>query len=270
MRWSALLAASIATTMLAATASAFTTTEAQCRLKTATAYRAYGRDYAIRAGLCHRDRMEAKLPPAIDCDDPSTWVANGFVKSFEGLTKAEQRLRDTINSCSPDIVSPASLGYTACPAPCDGVAVATFDDLGQCVFCLTDDCLHGALETAFGVPALPITKLPQKCQERIGRDLVIYYNKRAVTEQICEFRKELNKAGYVGIDCTDFSNPLHPLAARIARATAKVDRLIAKRCAGVDLATELDSCGTDVVSEQTCLKSAVEQCTQTLFDAAYP
>jgi hypothetical protein len=157
-----------------------------------------------------------------------------------------------------------------CPAPCGAITVATFDDLGECLLCLTGDCLRSAVGTVFGMPPLPITKLPQKCQERVGRDLVIYYNKRAVTEQICEFRKEINKHNYVGIDCTDFSNPLHPLAPRIQRATAKLDKLIAKRCMGVDLVTDLDTCGTDVASEQACLKSAVEQCTESLFDAAYP
>jgi hypothetical protein len=256
--------------LTAGAASAFTATEAQCRLKAGTAYRAYGRSYAVRAGKCHRDRMSGKLPPAIDCDDPSTWVANGFVKGYDGLVAAEQRLRDGVNSCSPDIAVPASLGYTSCPAPCAAINIASFDDLGECLFCLTDDCLRGAVDTVFGVPPLPITKLPQKCQERVGRDLVIYFNKRSVTEQICELRKELGKHNYVGLDCTDFGNPLHPLAPRIQRATDKLDKLVAKRCAGVDLVADLDTCGTDIAAEQACLKNAVEQCTQSLFEAAYP
>ncbi len=259
-----------ATLLITLTANAFTTPEAQCRLKAGTAYRAYGRDYAVRATKCHRDRMLGKLSPAADCDDPSTWAANGLTKDVAGLAAAEQRLRDVVNSCSPDILTPASLGYTTCPAPCDGVAVTTFDDLGECLYCLTDDCLRGAIESTYGVPPLLLEKEPRKCQERVGRDLVKYFNKRAVTEQICEFRKELGEDDYVGVDCTDFGDPLHPLAPRIERALAKLEKQVAKRCAGVDIGAQLDSCGTDVASEQLCLEAAVEQCTSRLFGAAYP
>jgi hypothetical protein len=251
-------------------ASAFTTPEAQCRLKAGTAYRAYGRAYTTRATKCHRNRMLGKVPPAVDCDDPSTWAANGLSKDVDGLAGAEQRLYDAVNSCSPDIASPASLGYTVCPAPCGAITITTFDDLGDCLYCLTDDCLRGAVETTFGVPPLPLAKEPRKCQERIGRDLVIYFNKRAVTEQICELRKELGKHNYIGIDCTDFSNPLNPLKPRIDRAVAKLEKLVAKRCAGIDIGVQLDSCGTDIPSQQACLKASVEQCTSSLFGAAYP
>jgi hypothetical protein len=262
------------TSLLVATtpspAAALTTIEAQCRLKAGTAYRAYGRAYATRATKCHRNRMLGKIPAALDCDDPSTWAANGLTKDVEGLAAAEERLYAAVASCSPDIVAPGSLGYSACPAPCGAIAIATFGDLGDCLLCLTDSCLQGAVETAYGVPPLPIAKLPRKCQERVGRDLVIYFNKRSVTEQICEFRKELGKPAYIGIDCTDFTTPLNPLTPRIERATDKLEKLIAKRCAGVDIVTDLDSCGTDVASEQSCLRTEVEQCASTLFGAAYP
>lgn len=244
--------------------------EAQCRLKAGTAYRAYGRALALRATICHRNRMAGKLPLAIVCDDPATWSANGFGKSFAGLLREQERLRATVNSCSPDILTPASLGYVACPAPCGAVTITTFDDLAACLQCLTDDCVQGAVQTTYGAPPVPIAKPPRKCQERVGRDLVIYYNKLSKTEHICQFRKDLNKHNYVGIDCTDFSNPLNPLSPNMARARAKLELAIAKRCAGVDFTTELDSCGVDVPSEQACLQAAVEQCTGALFDAAYP
>lgn len=253
-----------------APAAAFDTAEAQCRLKAGTAYRIYGRDYTTRAARCHLKRMLGKFPPAVDCDDPSTWVANGLLRDSTGLATAAQRLRDAVNSCKPTITTPASLGYTTCPAPCGAVAINTFDDLGECLLCLTDDCLGSAVESVFGVPPLPIERTQRKCQERIGRELVLYYNKRSLHEQVCELRKELENPGYIGIDCTDFTNPLHPLARRLERIHEKLEKLVAKRCADVDIGAQLDSCGTDVASEQTCLKAAVEQCTELLFDAAYP
>lgn len=244
--------------------------KAQCRLKAGTAYRAYGRALALRATICHRLRMSGKLPPAVICEDPSTWSANGFGKAFEGLQREQQRLRATVNSCSPDILTPASLGYGSCPAPCGAISIASFNDLADCLQCLTDDCIGGAVLATYGVPPLPIARAPRKCQERVGRDLVIYFNKLSKTEHVCQLRKDLNKHNYVGLDCTDFSNPLNPLAPNVARAQAKLQSAIARRCAGVDLATQLDSCGTDVPSEQACLQMQVEQCTDLLFGAAYP
>lgn len=251
-------------------AAAFTRAEVQCRLKAATAYRIYGRDYATRAVRCHLKRMLGKYPPAVDCDDPATWLANGLEREVTGLAHARQRLRFAVNSCNPGIVAPASLGYTTCPAPCAAGSIDTFDDLADCLLCLTDGCLTGAVESIAGLPPLPIEKTPRKCQERVGRELVTYYNKRSLNEHVCQLRQELGKQDYVGIDCTDFTNPLHPLARRIERTRAKLDKLVARRCADVDIGAQLDSCGTDVPSEQACLKANVEQCTALLFEVAYP
>jgi len=253
-----------------ATAQNPTVDAAQCRLTVGTSVRHYGSALLIRVGKCHQQRMRGKLLAVIDCNDPHTWVANGFQPGADALARDTQRLRDQMERCSPGPATPAEVGYIACPAPCSALPVGTFAELGECMKCLVEVCALTAAQDLFGTPPLPIGVAARKCQETAGRRSVVYLNKTMLTQQNCQFRKEVGQPDFVAAACGDLDDPSHPYAANIGRARQKVTDQVVKRCIGVDVATTLDSCGVDVFSEAACTIGAVDQCSAALFGAIYP
>jgi hypothetical protein len=244
--------------------------KAQCRLTIGTSIRHYASALLIRIGKCHQLRLQAKLPANLDCNDPSTWAAQGYAKGGNAFARDVERLRGQMEECRPSPQTPPEVGYATCPAPCAGLPVTTFPEVGECLRCVADAYVLGVADSVLGMPPLPVDAAPRKCLASVGRRMVVYLNKSMLLEQNCEFRKATGQADFIGADCVALSDAAHPYANGIARARAKVADQVGKRCAGVDIVANLDSCGTDAATEGACAIDAVDQCTAVLFGAVFP
>jgi hypothetical protein len=243
---------------------------AQCRLTVGTSVRHYGSALLIRVSKCHQQRMRSRLPPGLDCNDPGAWAPNGFTSGAAALERDVQRLRDQMQRCSPGPATPADVGYVVCPVPCGALSVGTFAELGECMKCLVEAAALGAAQDVFGTPPVPLSRPARQCQATVGRRSVVYLNKSMLTQQNCQFRKEIAQADFVAADCGNLDDLNHPYAANVARARQKVTDQVTNRCGVVDLSADLNSCGTDAPSEATCTIAAVDQCAAALFSAVYP
>jgi len=262
--------AATAVVLIVGTAAAQSVSDAACRLSVGNSVRLFGEVIAVQVGICHRQRLRGALPSSIDCNQPSTWMASGYAHGATGVARGVVRFRAAMQACSPGPVTPADVGYTSCPAPCAGLPVTSFDELGACLQCVTEPAVLVALQAGFGTPPLPLPKPPRVCQLTVGRLIVRYFNKRALLQDGCQFRKEAGQTDYVAADCEAIETAPPAYADRIVRARQKLTRSIAARCGEVNLATDLDSCGADVSGETSCITAAVDQCTATLFAAIYP
>lgn len=260
----------LATTILVqAPASAMTARDAVCRLKVGTAVRKYGGYLSVRVAYCHQQRVRDVLTPSINCNDPETWGSD-FLRGANFIVVDAEKARKIINSCNPD-ASIAGLGYTSCPAPCGSLPVGTYDELAECMRCLTYDEVTTAAQSVFGTIPMPIEKAPRDCQERLGRSLTTYYNKLTFFQHTCQYKKERGDAEFAAVDCDDLDNVLHPSYTRMQGVIFKINALIEKRCGTVpDLDTVLNSCATTSGGLQTCLKSSVYGGAASLFTSIYP
>jgi len=250
----------------------YTSREAACRYKVAQATRNYSAFVVERALLCHKQRIQGKLPAAIDCNDASTWAVHGFTRGVYLRAKDRAQHAKKISACHPDAAPLANLGYGAnCPAPCGAIALNEFSDLGECALCLADDCMDSALTTAFGTTPLPATHAARKCVERTGRHLENYYNARSFMQQKCQMKKDRGYAGWVAVpDCGDLASPAHPYSFRMTAYRAKKSLVLERRCSDVDVAAETDTCGVDAASLVACTNAIAEQCTDQIFPQLMP
>ena len=131
MRRTATVAAALL--YLVGTAAAQSVSAAACRLSVGNSVRLFGELIGVQVGICHRQRMRGDLSNAIDCSQPSSWAADGYTDGSTALARGVARFRAAMQTCSPGPVTPADVGYTSCPAPCAGMPVPTFDELGACL-----------------------------------------------------------------------------------------------------------------------------------------
>ncbi len=244
--------------------------DAACRYKVAQAARNYSAFVVERALLCHKKRARGSLPAAIECNDPSTWAANGFDRGAYLHSKDRSELARKVAGCRPDATL-AALGYASCPAPCDALPVGTLDELSNCMLCLADDCMLDAVQSVYGTTPLPATKAAGKCVERAGRHLESYYNARTFMQQKCQMKKDKGYANWTGVpDCGDLDDPAHPFFAKNAAYRAKRENVLQRRCANVDVAAETGTCGTDAATLAACATAAAESCSNSLFPQVFP
>lgn len=244
--------------------------DAQCRYKVANAARVYGDYLTQRIATCHQWRMKGKLPAAIDCNDPATWNANGYARGNDLMQKTFLKVRRIVEGCRPTAGTVASLGYNSCPAPCAAVTVSNFADVAACMRCLVDDCALAAATAVYGTPPLPAAPPERNCQQIIGRKLNVYMTKRAYLEAVCQYNRERGKPAFAGLDCLDIDNPANTMHYIHIRALNDLNTLITNQCTPVDMAAELDSCGSDAASAIACLLAQSSACADSLFAATFP
>lgn len=268
----ALVGALLSVAVLAPTAAAQPTKrDAVCRHKVGQATRTYSTFLVERSLMCHRERIKGKLAPGIDCNDPTTWAANGFSRGVFLHTKDRTRHPRTLNTCRQDAPTLADLGYVGCPAPCDALPASTLPELSACMLCLADDCMLPAIDSVFGTTVLPADRHARKCLERVGRHLQHYFNARAFSQHLCQMKKERGYANWVGVpDCMDVDSATHPFHRFLTSYRNRKNVLIEKRCAGVDVATVLDMCGTDGPSLVSCTNTIADACADSLFSLIFP
>lgn len=240
-----------------------------CRRRVGIAVRGFSKAMAVRTLFCHREREAGRAFEGTDCNAPDTWDGV-FPKGAFFYSLDSARPERIVGMCNADSTL-AGLGYTSCPAPCDGLPLTTEDELAACMTCVTLDAFTTAATTIYGTPPIDLERGPQKCQERFGRHFITYLNRRLFLQDHCQFKKERGKPGYAGVaDCSDLDDPSHPSYSRLQSQIAKLDRLIDKRCSGVDLGADLATCGSDVASLQACIKSAVDTNAVGLFSVIFP
>lgn len=243
---------------------------AQCRLSFGNSVRSRATFTGIRVEICQRQRLLGKIDAGIDCNDPSTWELSGYAEGVKAMARSLSRFTAESAVCSPGVTATSEVGYGSCPAPCAGLPTSTFPELGVCLECVVQATALPVFQTTLGVPPLPAAKVVRKCQEAIGRGIVRYLNKRMVLQHGCQFLKEVAKPGWEGVDCTDLDQPTHPYVLRSQRGRAKLQGQIARRCGTVALGVDLDTCGTDAVTEAACVLAVVDAWSNTLHTALYP
>lgn len=244
--------------------------EAQCRVKIGEAARDYALFLTKRTGLCHRLRLRGRLGPGIDCDDISTWAANGFSRGVALQAKALNRLPKRVRTCNP-ITNLGDLGYGTCPAPCDSITINTLSDMTDCVQCKVEDCTLNAVDTIFGTPDMAMERPAKKCQERAGRYLTLYMKNRLYLQNVCQHGVELERRGFTpATNCLDINTATHPFFVRLAQIKAQQDNILTRRCSPIDVGGELDSCAADAAGLIGCVAAEVEACTDELWNMAFP
>ena len=271
-RWGRIIAAAFAVGLLAPALAGAQLTEPkdkQCRLKTAEAARGHALFLTKRVGYCHQQRLRGRIPAAVDCNDPSTWAANGFQRGVDLENKALVRLAKRVATCKATRPL-ADLGYGACPAPCGAITITDIDSLTACVRCKVEDCTLGAVANVFGTPDLAQERPAKKCQERAGRHLTLYLKNRGFFQNVCEYARSVERRGFETADCIDTEDSSHPFFTRLSRFKAKQDNVLLRRCGDVDVAGELTSCAGDAAGLVACVAAEVQACTDEFFALAFP
>ncbi len=214
---------------------------------------------------CHDQRLRGLISPTTDCNnltDP------GFpASSIKSVTSAATSFASGISkSCGTGVSAPATNGYTSCPSPCNATTptISTYADVAACLTCLAKDQSSAAIETAYGAtpPVQGSKTTAWKCQnEYLGKAMRTYAYARMKYQISCQYDED--RAKLSGVDCASAD-----LKGSIAKALATMLAKVAK-CSGGDLAA-LTSCATGVSAEQTCLRTAAETMTDSLFDQMYP
>jgi len=253
-------------------AAAIEAVDAQCRYKVSNAARTYLNNLAQRVNTCHQRRMRGQLPAALDCNDPSTWVANGYAAGAARMQVTLERIIKIANACNPIGDTPASVGYTSCPAPCAGLPVGTFTEVAGCMKCVVDSCLLPAAQQIYGTVPLPVGYLARQCQQVMGVKLEEYTTKRLFLQDSCRYNQERGKPAVQGINClTDLDNPATALSVAHRRALNDFTARVGNRCAQVaDIVGELDSCATDSATAVSCVLAVTSSCADTVYQASMP
>jgi hypothetical protein len=217
-----------------------------------------GRDTVKQLGKCHSQRLNGQLPAATDCNQESSapWADLRQRNAISLHIRARKR-------CDvPPASSPASLGFTACPAPCDAEvpAIATYADVAGCLVCQTYRIAENLSTAVFGTPTLP-AGTEEPCWARLTRAVRHYIGVVLRAQRTCQTAKDKGKLP-PATDCRTYDPH-----GRVAVAVELIASGVAY-CTDSDLAA-LDSCGETVTEEQMCLEDEINAATSALFDAVY-
>lgn len=214
--------------------------------------------------------MLGHLPVAIDCNDPATWAANSFSSGLKRIENGRNRIRRALRRCA-GASPPPDIGFSSCPAPCEGTAITNYDSVAECLRCLTEDCICTMIDTGFHVPPAPLRGKTRRCQVSVGRAQRSFFRWRNKLQTECQFHQDHNDAGFKTARCIEVDAPDHPYHAQSELARVRwIDSRIRRQCAGVDLGNALNTCGTDVPTEQACVTESVTGCADFLFRASFP
>lgn len=242
---------------------------AACRARVATAARTATVRSIERGLLCARQRVQGKVLPTIDCADPDTWGSNGFAHGLNLLDRDEAHAATTIGACEATVTA-AGAGYTACPSPCDALAIASLNDVAACATCVGRHRAAEALAAVVGSPALPLDRSARRCHQRIGRNLAKYANARMFAQNLCQVRKERGDPPFATVsDCRAIDDPGHPHFGYLAIIRGKLDHWLDAACRNVPLAA-LGSCGASLAAEADCIAGEAAVAGDAAYGAAFP
>src|SRR5262249_38880909 len=113
--------------------------------------------------------------------------------------------------------------------------------------------------SAYGTPPPSLSSDKQQCQIRVGQALRKYGTTRAKVQQTCQFSEDISP---LGTNCR-IADP----KATVAKAAIKL-KLSLSKCTDAELAG-LDSCGSNVNGEQSCIQGATDLMVDNLFADVY-
>ncbi|MFN2377280.1 MAG: hypothetical protein ABR538_12135, partial [Candidatus Binatia bacterium] len=147
---SAALTAGLVAAVLPTASSAYTVEEQKCRAAIAKSGGKFAKTALKTLGNCHKNR-DKNGPDSADCNDLA--AADTKVK----IPAAEDKLETGVNKkCLTG--TPASVSYDSCPVPCNAEvpSITTFNDLAECLACLTEGNTEAYSEAANTAPTAPI------------------------------------------------------------------------------------------------------------------
>lgn len=209
---------------------------------------------------CHVRRMLDQVPATVDCTDAAQLPFPAPIK----IDRAEAKLSKLANKkcAAGGASSPAELGFTPCPTPCESIVVVDYPAVSACLACITDDWAASTTNTTYGAPPVPGQKNEEtSCQAEIGKATSKYFVRIGKEQQRCQLKQDKGKIA-AGFDCKTADQN-----GAIAREAQKTYDRIAK-CSRAAL-TNLDSCGADVPAEQLCIDTAARVFADDLYHAVY-
>jgi hypothetical protein len=217
-----------------------------------------GRDTVKQLGKCHSQRLNGQLPPELDCNqEPNAPWADLRDSDAESL-RVRARKRCTV----PPASSPASLGFTACPAPCDLTvpSINTYADVAECLVCQTHRISEDLSAVVFGTPTLPAGE-EEPCWARLTRGVRHYYGLVLKVQRACQLHQDKGKLP-PEIDCRTYDP-----RGQVTRAAELVGKAVSY-CTDADLIA-LDSCAETVGEEHDCLVDEMNAAAAAMFEAVY-
>lgn len=207
---------------------------------------------------CHKLRSSGKgIMPSADCND----IATADTKML--VSKAETALRDASGGAKDKCtgVSPAAIGWDACPAPCSGdvPTIADMSDVADCLICLVRDESVSTYETTLGMPSAPLGGIEAKCHSTVGKVASKHLATVVKMRSKCQGKAEKKDAVTTTDDCAAETSTA------IDKSADKLGLLITKSCVAATIA-DLDSCsGGSLTTLQNCVRDDATTAGQNTF-----
>jgi hypothetical protein len=236
---------------------------ATCRAALSLQTRSFADTVLAKIIGCARDRMRGKLAADTACDDLTAATFPG--RSASTIADAVARLTSRVAASCAD-VSPATLGYTTCPSPCDATvpALSGFADVAACLICQAEQQSETLVATLYGAtpPIQSAIDAAERCQ-----DTYVATRSRAYVHAVLQARKtcqaKVDAGTLSSVDCA-VDDP----SGAAAMAGKQLDASVAK-CTAQDLAA-LTSCASSVAGEQSCVADAGDAMASALFALMRP
>ncbi|GIW41182.1 MAG: hypothetical protein KatS3mg076_1759 [Candidatus Binatia bacterium] len=230
---------------------------------------------AAQKARCFKLAMRGKLESTADCHDPGTWVGTRMEAGAIAIDRSLSLSRKLAEKGCSDASSPDLLGYSLCPAPCEAPIGESYDDVVGCLGCVTASCLGDVVRSAYGSPrtlSFPEEKPVFRCQNVLGVAIRVYLRLVVRAQQRCQLMQDREKEAFLGADCGNLADPAHPFASTFQKARERLFKLVDKCVSryGVDIGSQLDTCGTDPETLAACLETVSDACAQAMFAANYP
>jgi hypothetical protein len=197
---------------------------------------------------CHRARSRDGSLSGVDCNDPTS------ADLHSRLTKIQQKVVTAISSptgaCAA--VEPADVLYQSCPFPCASSvpSMASFNDVAECLLCMTRENIRTLAGAVSGSPASPLPSDEARCQSAIASGSSLLFQAATREVALCQIGNEA--AG--GTDTTYCTDTAYPDAA-VDDARYDAENMVVNAC---DLSSfdSLDSCATSAFGLASCVGDA--------------
>ncbi len=209
---------------------------------------------------CHKARND--LNKGIGADDDCNSVNNASDPKDKIGTAKDKLTNAATNKCEG--TTPADVDYSVCPAPCfaEVGAIATFDDVADCIICIAEELVTEEMGEALGSPSgLPLVKIDAKCHAALAKNQGKYLKTVLGAHTKCQKGAEKNGA-------TDTSACAAADEDKITNALGKTAIGISNACTVATL-TNIDACGTTVNDLRRCVLDGIKAVGDTLFLRLY-
>lgn len=229
--------------------------DTRCRRALHSGSQRYYRTILAKQASCHRGRMLGKLSPLRDCTDPDRLPSSQILDLIEShLVKRAE------NACSG---RPGALALDECMAPCDGIPIVRFGDVGRCLACLAKDEARNTTANIYGnPPVVGQNNSAVSCQTAVGAEMIRYATSLLTSHRRCQFLQDRGQVP-LSIDCRRAD-----IFGIFSRAQEIVERKISRRCNFGD-SSELTGCDADNGNQIGCIIKQGSESTDKLFAQIY-